>query len=59
MSLMTVKELAAYLGVTEAAIRKVVQRHAVQRRGARWKAALYRPADVLRHTGHRDRLRGR
>jgi hypothetical protein len=52
----TVAELAAYLGVTPSAVRQVVRRHGIQARGQRWKAKLYDPHDVLRHTGRRDRL---
>lgn len=59
MTLMTVKEIAAYLGVTEQAVRNVVMRKGVRRKGSRWKAALYDPNDILQHTGHDDRLRDR
>lgn len=52
----TVVELAAYLGVTPSAVRQTVRRHGIQSRGQRWKAKLYDPHDVLRHTGHSDRL---
>lgn len=56
---MTVKELAAFLGITESGVRQVIRRKGIVRRGQRWKAALYDPAEVLRHTGGRDRLQGR
>lgn len=54
--MLTAAELAAYLGVTASAIRHLVRRHAIPSTGQRWKAKLYDPADVLRHTGHHDRL---
>jgi len=54
--MVTVAELAAYLGVTASAVRHVVRRHGILPVGARWKAKLYDPAEVLRHTGHHDRL---
>lgn len=53
----TVAEIAAYLGVSASAIRHVVRRHGIEPVGHNWKAKLYVPAEVLRHTGHRDRLR--
>jgi DNA-binding transcriptional MerR regulator len=52
----TVAELAAYLGITPSAVRHIVRRHRIQPRGQRWKAKLYDPHDVLRHTGRHDRL---
>lgn len=58
--LVTVKELAAFLGMTESGVRQVVRRHRVARAGTgRNRAALYRAGDVLRHTGKRDRLDNR
>lgn len=54
--MVTVAEIAAYLGVTPSAIRHVVRRHGIRPVGHSWKAKLYAPAEVLRHTGHRDRL---
>jgi hypothetical protein len=54
--MVTVAELAAYLGVTPSAVRHVVRRHGIQPVGARWKAKLYDVQEVLRHTGHHDRL---
>lgn len=57
MSLLTVKELAAFLGMTESGVRNVISRHRVKRKGTGGhKAALYEPDDVLRHTGTQDRL---
>lgn len=53
MILVTVKEIAAYLGVTESAVRQVVRRKDIKRQGTgHYGAALYWAADVLDHTGH-------
>lgn len=58
MNLLTVKELAAFLGITESGVRQVIRRHNVKRRATgNYKAGLYHPDDVLRHTGAWDRLR--
>jgi hypothetical protein len=54
--LVTVTELAAYLGITPSGVRDVIRRHHIQAAGHRWKAKLYHATDVLRHTGHHDRL---
>lgn len=57
MSLLTVKELAAFLGISESGVRQIVRRKAVQRRGTGdFKAALYDAREVLRHAGTNDRL---
>lgn len=57
MNLLTVKELAAFLGMTESGVRQVVRRNGVKRRGTGDRgAALYHPLDILRHTGGHDRL---
>jgi hypothetical protein len=52
---LTVAELAAFLGMSASGVRTVISRHQVQAVGTMWKAKLYRPDDVLRHTGARDR----
>ena len=52
----TVAELAAYLGITPSGVRQVIRRHGVPARGQRWKAKLYDPHDVLQHSGRHDRL---
>ena len=54
---LTVAELAAFLGMTRAGVRKVISRHQVVAAGkGHFGAKLYDPLDVLRHTGTRDRL---
>jgi hypothetical protein len=58
VTLLTVKELAAFLGMTESGVRQVIRRKGIERRGTgHFGAALYQPRDVFRHTGTRDRLR--
>ena len=57
MTLLTVKEIAAFLGMTESGVRQVIRRNQVQRRATgHFKAALYAADDILRHTGAQDRL---
>ena len=57
MILLSIKELAAFLGMTESGLRNVISRHKVKRAGTGpHKAALYRADDVLQHTGTKDRL---
>ena len=54
---LTAAEIAAFIGVTPAAIRQVVHRHGIRPAGrGRHRAKLYRAQDVLQHTGTRDRL---
>lgn len=54
---MTVKEIAAFVGMTDSGIRQVIRRKGVQRRGTGdYGAALYHPRDILEHTGGLDRL---
>lgn len=52
----TVVELAAYLGLSPSRVRHVIADHGVTAVGKRGRAKLYRPSDVLRHTGRHDRL---
>jgi hypothetical protein len=54
--LVTVAELAAFLGLSTSRIRHVIAQHAVPAQGQRWKAKLYDPVEVLRHAGPHDRL---
>jgi phage antirepressor YoqD-like protein len=57
VTLLSVKEMAAFLGMTESGIRQVIRRNKVQRKATgHFKAALYAPDDILQHTGTRDRL---
>lgn len=54
---LTVAELAAFLGISRAGVRKVISRYQVQAAGkGHFGAKLYDPRDVLRHTGSHDRL---
>lgn len=55
MNRLTAAEIAAFLGLTAAGVRKVIERHEVKAKGKRGKAHLYDPADVLRHAGAHDR----
>ena len=52
---LTVAELAAFLGMTPSGLRNVISRKQITAVGKRGKANLYRPSDVLRHAGARDR----
>jgi hypothetical protein len=52
---LTAAELAAFLGLTAAGVRKVIERHGIAHQGKRGKAHLYDPAEVLRHAGGHDR----
>lgn len=54
--MVTVAEIAAYLGVTPGYIRQIVATYRIQRVGRYGRAHLYRVADIMRHTGHADRL---
>lgn len=55
--LLTVAELAAFLGITPSGLRNVICRKRIRRRGTgHRKAALYDAREVLRHTGGQDRL---
>jgi hypothetical protein len=50
-------EIAAFIGVTPAAIRQVVHRHSIRPVGrGRNRAKVYRAPDVLQRTGSHDRL---
>jgi hypothetical protein len=54
---LTVAELAAFLGMSRAGVRKVISRHRIQAAGkGHFGAKLYDAQAVLRHTGARDRL---
>jgi hypothetical protein len=52
---LTVAEIALYLGMTPSGVRTVISKHKIPSAGTRWKAKLYWPDDVLRHTGTEDR----
>lgn len=54
--MVTVVELAAYLGVTPGYIRQIVAVYAIQPAGRHGRAHLYWVTDITRHTGHADRL---
>lgn len=54
--LLTVAELAVYLGVTPSGVRQIIRRNGIKPVSRRWKAHLYRPADVLQHADTFDRL---
>lgn len=51
----TVVDMAAYLGVTPARVRQVIAQHKIEPTGQRWKAKLYDPREVFRHTGTEHR----
>lgn len=55
MNRLTAAELAAFLGVTAAAVRQVVKRKGIAPVGKRGKAHLYDVDEVLRHAGGHDR----
>lgn len=55
MNTLTAAELAAFLGMTSSGVRNVISRKHIAPVGKRGKANLYRPSDVLRHAGARDR----
>lgn len=54
--LVTVAELAAFLGLSTSRVRHIIADAGIEPAGQRWKANLYRAGDVLRHTGSSDRL---
>lgn len=54
--MVTVMEIAAYLGVTPGYIRQVIAAWGIQPVGRFGRARLYRVTDIMRHTGHADRL---
>lgn len=54
--MVTAVEIAAYLGVTPGYIRQVIAAHHIRRAGRNGRANLYRVTDIMRHTGHTDRL---
>ena len=57
MSLLTAKELAAFLGISESGVRQIVRRNRVSRRATgEFKAGKYDAWEVLRHAGTSDRL---
>lgn len=55
MKRLTAAELAAFLGVTAAAVRQVVKRKGIEPVGKTGKAHLYDVDEVLRHAGTHDR----
>jgi predicted site-specific integrase-resolvase len=54
--MLTAAEIAAYLGISASGVRQVIRRRKIKPAGQRWKAYVYDPDDILRHTGNRDRL---
>lgn len=54
--MVTVVEIAAYIGVTPGYVRQVIAVHHIRRVGRHGRANLYRVSDIMRHTGHTDRL---
>jgi hypothetical protein len=54
--MLTVVEMAAYLGLSPSRVRHIVADHNIRSPGRKGKAKVYRPGDVLRHTGRHDRL---
>lgn len=59
MRLLTAAELAAFLGITAAGVRKIVQRHQIKPKGRDGRAHLYDVDQVLRHAGVQDRRSAR
>ena len=55
MRALTAAEIAAYLGMTSAGVRKIVQRAEIKPVGKLGRAHLYDPREVLRHAGAYDR----
>lgn len=55
MNRLTAAELAAFLGVTAAAVRQIAKRHSIEPVGKDGKANVYDPDEVLRHAGAHDR----
>lgn len=55
MKRLTAAELAAFLGVTAAAVRQVVKRKDIAPVGKIGRAHLYDVDEVTRHTGTHDR----
>lgn len=49
-------ELAAFLGMTPAAVRQVIHRHQIEPAGRDGHAFLYDPKVILTHAGAHDRL---
>jgi hypothetical protein len=54
--MVTISDIAAYLGVTPGYIRQIVAIYAIHPAGRYGRAHLYWVADITRHTGHSDRL---
>ena len=54
--MVTVVEIAAYLGVTPGYIRQIVALFDIRPAGRHGRASLYWVTDITRHTGHADRL---
>lgn len=55
MTALTAAEIAAFLGVTPAAVRQIVSRKGIQANGKVGRAKTYDPLEVLRHAGTHDR----
>ncbi|KQY58331.1 hypothetical protein ASD11_01300 [Aeromicrobium sp. Root495] len=51
----TVKEIAAFLNLSEGRVRVIINEHGIESTGSEWKAKLYDLRSVLRVTGARDR----
>jgi len=52
---LTAAELAVFLGLTAAGVRKVIERKRIEPVGKSGKAHLYDVDEVLRHAGTHDR----
>jgi len=52
---MSVAEIAAFLGLSPSRVRHIIAAHRIAPRGARWKAKMYDPVEVVRHAGVHDR----
>lgn len=53
--LLTVAEIAVFLGITAAGVRQIVKRNNIGHRGKLGRAKLYDVRDVVRHAGAHDR----
>lgn len=51
----TVKEIAAFLHLSEGRVRVIINEHGIEATGSEWKAKLYDLREVLAVTGVRDR----
>lgn len=54
--MLTVPEIAAWLGMTQSGVRNVISRKNIQPQGKRGRHNLYSVQDITRHAGSHDRL---